>query len=207
MAAAPAPVPADPLEQLNRNLTYYGYAMKSDSEAYVSTVSTSVQVLQAVWSRLLRLIDLRRLMIMVTVVLAFLLVMFIVAREVAYSMAIKDSRCYKRKQEFSRSGAVSAVVSKNGSNLMSVSYDLRAKMASTACMCESGNTMNAIPYWRYDFKTKRVTQDALNCMCDANYVIAPGELTVVGDDGLASFMYTGGTDDAKKVFGVVQATP
>ena len=189
---------------MNETLTNYGYSTASDATAYVSTMSTGMGVVQTVCRRLIELVDLRRLSIMVVVVMVFLFVLYIVSREIAFSLATQNSRCYKIKQQFSHGSAVSAIISKNSANLMAVSYDLRAKMANTGCLCKSGNTMNALPFWRYDFKTKRVTHDTLNCMCDINYTVLPGEFTVAGDDQLANFMYTGSTDDAKKVFGAVQ---
>ena len=191
------------LDKIQEQMTYYGYAASDDLEEYMTTVSTSVKFLQIIGRKLLKFIDLRRLFIMVVVVLAFLFILFVVSREIAYYMAIKYSRCYKQKQSFSRGGTVSAIISKEGRNLMSVAYDLRAKMATTACLCNGGNTLNPIPYWRYDFKTKRVSEDSLNCMCDENYMVSPGALTIVGNDKLATFMYSASTEDAKLVFNVV----
>ena len=152
-----------------------------------------------------RFVDVRRLMIMLLVVLSALFVLYIIVHEIAYKRAITMSRCYKIRKQYTRSDAVSAKITKNDQDLLAISYDLRARIEQTACLCKSGNIMNQFSFWRYDFKTKYVKEDTVNCMCDTDYVNDPNKYTYVGDSTLVQFMNTGSVDDAKPIFKIVNS--
>lgn len=152
------------------------------------------------------LIDVRRLLIVSIILVGLSLIAYLIAKEVALRSALTESRCYQAKQKYSRNSQSSAVLSKKGVNLLTVSYDMRARIARTACMCPGGNVMNSFPYFRFDFKTLAITRDSGNCMCDNDYVTLPESFVYHGTPNLVQFMQTGSVDDAKTMFGLVAST-
>ena len=149
------------------------------------------------------LIDVRRLLIVLVILVGLSLLTYLVVKELALRAAQTQSRCYQTKQKYSRNSQATAILSKKGVNLLTVSYDMRARIARTACSCPGGNVMNGFSYFRFDFKTMAITRDTGNCMCDNDYVALPDSVVLSGSTKLVQFMQTGSSDDAKDMFGLV----
>ena len=188
---------------LETRIDALGYRHQASVAGYGRMMLTIVDGLQIVAKKLVNLFDLRRLINVGIVVAGICLVAYLLAMEVGMRQARSESRCYKNKQLYSRNNQTTAIMSKNGTNLMAISYDSYAKLSRTACMCPGGNVLNAFSFKRFDFKTRLISNDATNCMCDSDYLVTPGSMVINGDKRLVQFMSTGDRDDAKAVFGVV----
>ena len=190
---------------LETRIDALGYRHQASVAGYGRMMGTLVEGVSIVAKKLMQLLDVRRLLIVVILVVAIGLVAYLVSTEVGFQQARSESRCYRNKKLYSRANQATAIVSKNGTNLMAVSYDTHARLSRTACMCPGGNVLNAFTFKRFDLKSKRIYDDATNCMCDSDYVVEPGSMVFNGDKRLVQFMHTGDRDDAKALFGVVAA--
>jgi len=149
------------------------------------------------------IIDVRRLAIVVIIFLGLSLVAYLAVKELAFRRAQKESRCQRIKDQFGRTNQATAILSKNDASLMTISYDMRAKLSRTECGCATGNVLNTFWFKQFDFKSKAITNGSVHCMCDTDYALQPGNVVYTGDPKLIQFMQTGDPDDAKAVFGLV----
>lgn len=176
---------------------------QSELVGYGNLLSTVASGGAYIARQLAWIIDLRRLAIVFIIVVGLGLLVYLTVKEIAFRRAQKESRCRNLKNQFGRSNQATAIVSKNGAQLMSISYDMYAKLSKTACACATGNVLNAFWYKQFDFRSKTVANNSLNCMCDTDYALMPGGYVYTGDPKLVQFMQTGDRTDAKAVFGVV----
>lgn len=149
------------------------------------------------------LVDLRRMSIVIIIMLGMGLLAFLATKELAFQRAQGESRCRRIKNQFGRGNQATAIVSKNNARLMTISYDMYSKLSKSECSCATGNVLNAIWFKYFDFKSRTISNNSINCMCDTDYALAPGGYVYTGHPKLVQFMQTGARDDAKELFGVV----
>lgn len=194
------------IDHLETTIDAIGYTHNASVTGYGIMLGTVFNGIQIIAKKLLQLVDVRRLIIVAIVGVGLSLVAYLVAMELGYQKALGESRCYKNKLLYSTNNQATAIVSKNGTNLMAISYDTFSRLSRTSCMCPGGNVLNAFNFMRFDFKSKRIYDDTTNCMCDSDYIVVPGSIVFNGDKKLVQFMSTGDRNDAAALFGTVVAS-
>lgn len=134
-------------------------------------------------------------------VVLYLLIIFLLftwAMLVHYSIihrsVRKESRCYKQKRDYVRSGIYS-VEAKDmyDRSMYRIDYDLANKSFKHACSCKDGDYANSFKIRVYDQKQKKAIWLDKNCMCDADFKTGDPltDTTFHGYPGLVRFMQDG----------------